>query len=180
VVALLALGWGTVYLTWRLLETGRAINPEAFYVLWLVELYNFVSLAFLAFFGWRWSEPVRPPATPGYKVDVFVATYNEPREVVEATLAGCAALRYPHETYLLDDGRRWEMAALAAQWGAHWITRPENSHAKAGNVNHALGCTSGDLIFCLDADHVCYRRDYLRTTVGMPARIFGDDFSLGE
>jgi hypothetical protein len=38
VVALLALGWGTVYLTWRLLETGRAINPEAFYVLWLVEL----------------------------------------------------------------------------------------------------------------------------------------------
>ena len=26
----------------------------------------------------------------------------------------------------------------------------------------------------------CYRRDYLRTTVGMPARIFGDDFSLGE
>jgi hypothetical protein len=26
----------------------------------------------------------------------------------------------------------------------------------------------------------CYRRDYLRTTVGMPARIFGDDFSLGD
>jgi hypothetical protein len=27
---------------------------------------------------------------------------------------------------------------------------------------------------------VCYRRDYLRTTVGAPARIFGDDFSLGD
>ena len=26
----------------------------------------------------------------------------------------------------------------------------------------------------------CYRRDYLRTTVAMPARIFGDDFSLGD
>jgi hypothetical protein len=26
----------------------------------------------------------------------------------------------------------------------------------------------------------CYRRDYLRTTVGAPARIFGDDFSLGD
>ena len=28
--------------------------------------------------------------------------------------------------------------------------------------------------------HSCYRRDYLRTTVGAPARIFGDDFSLGD
>ncbi len=27
---------------------------------------------------------------------------------------------------------------------------------------------------------ICYRRDYLRTTVAMPARIFGDDFSLGD
>jgi cellulose synthase (UDP-forming) len=153
-VAVLALGWGTVYLVWRLLETGRAVSPEAFYVLWLVELYNFISLALLAFFGWRWSEAQRRPATPGYSVDVFVATYNEPREVVEATLAGCAALRYPHETYLLDDGRRLEMAALAGEWGAHWVTRPDNSHAKAGNINHALGCTSGELIFCLDADHV--------------------------
>ena len=32
--------------------------------------------------------------------------------------------------------------------------RPDNSHAKAGNINHALERTSGELIFCLDADHV--------------------------
>jgi cellulose synthase (UDP-forming) len=153
-VAAVALGWGSVYLLWRLAETGRGIAPLAFYSLWLVELYNFTSLAFLGFYGWRWSEPHRPPATAGYRVDVFVATYNEPREVLEATLAGCAALRYPHETYLLDDGGRPELEALAAEWGAHWIARPDNSHAKAGNINHALGCTSGELIFCLDADHV--------------------------
>ena len=153
-IAVLALTWGTVYLAWRLIETGRGVSPAAFYALWLVELYNFVSLAFLAFYGWSWSEPTRPPATPGRSIDVFVATYNEPLDVVEATLAGCAALRYPHETYLLDDGNRWEMAALAEEWGAHWLTRPDNSHAKAGNINHALGCTNGELIFCLDADHV--------------------------
>ena len=77
-VAVVALVWGCAYLGWRLLETGRAANPEAFYVLWFVELYNFTSLVFLAFYGWRWSEPCRPPATPGYRVDVFVATYDEP------------------------------------------------------------------------------------------------------
>ena len=45
-----------------------------------------------------------------------------------------------------------------------------------------------DPSFCVAIDEVgtavtwdgCYRRDYLRTTVGMPARIFGDDFSLGD
>ena len=164
-VAVVALVWGCAYLGWRLLETGRAANPEAFYVLWFVELYNFTSLVFLAFYGWRWSEPRRPPATPGYRVDVFVATYDESREVVEATLAGCAALRYPHETYLLDDGRRSEMELLAGEWGAHWISRPDNSHAKAGNINHALECTSGELILCLDADHVPLP-DALDATVG--------------
>ena len=153
-IAVLALLWGVVYLIWRLVDTGRAVDPAAFYALWLVELYNFISLALLAFFGWRWSEPHRRLAKPGYRVDVLVATYNEPSEVLEATLAGCAALRYPHKTYLLDDGRRNEMDALARKWGAHWITRPDNSHAKAGNINHALGCTDGELLFCLDADHV--------------------------
>ncbi len=153
-VAAVALCWGSAYLLWRLAETGRGIAPLAFYSLWLVEVYNFASLAFLGFYGWRWSEPHRPPTTPGYGVDVFVATYNESREVVEATLAGCAELRYPHQTFLLDDGRRPEMKDLAAEWGARWIDRPDNSHAKAGNINHALGCTGGDLIFCLDADHV--------------------------
>ncbi len=78
-VAVVALVWGCAYLGWRLLETGRAANPEAFYVLWFVELYNFTSLVFLAFYGWRWSEPCRPPATPGYRVDVYVATYDETR-----------------------------------------------------------------------------------------------------
>ena len=136
-LAVVALAWGCAYLAWRLLETGRAANPEAFYVLWFVELYNFTSLVFLAFYGWRWSVPQRPAATPGYRVDVFVATYDEPREVVEPTLGGCAALRYPHETYLLDDGQRSEMEALATEWGAHWDQSTRNPTPKAGNINHA-------------------------------------------
>lgn len=132
----------------------RGANPVAFGLLWAVEVHTFISLGFLAFFGWRWSESKRPRVTPGYSVGVFVTTYNEPIDVLEATLAGCAAFTYPHATYLLDDGRRREVAELARARDMHYITRANNAHAKARNINHALGCTNGELVFCLDADHV--------------------------
>ena len=66
----------------------------------------------------------------------------------------CRALTYPHTTYLLDDGRRPEMEALAELAGARYLVRPDNSHAKAGNINAALGRTEGELVLMLDADHV--------------------------
>ncbi|MCU1426129.1 MAG: hypothetical protein JWL83_129, partial [Actinomycetia bacterium] len=165
VVAALGLLWGALWLIYRIGWSWRGANPVAFVALVLVEGYNWVSLGFLAIAGWRWENSGPPVARPGRSVDVFVCTYNEPIEVVEATLAGCAALDYAHKTYLLDDGRREEMAELAARWGAHWLTRPDNSHAKAGNINAALGATDGDLIFFLDADHVPLP-DALSTTVG--------------
>ena len=39
---------------------------------------------------------------------------------------------------LLDDGRREEFRDFAAQVGVEYITRDNNAHAKAGNINHAL------------------------------------------
>lgn len=87
-------------------------------------------------------------------VDVYICTYDEPVSVLEATLAGCALMSRPHVTYLLDDGRREEVGELAERWDVSWLTRPDNSYAKAGNINHALPLTSGDLMLVLDADHV--------------------------
>ncbi|HEU5141812.1 MAG TPA: glycosyltransferase family 2 protein, partial [Solirubrobacterales bacterium] len=66
----------------------------------------------------------------------------------------CRALTYPHTTWLLDDGRRPEMEELAKAAGARYLTRPDNSHAKAGNINAALPRTDGELVLMLDADHV--------------------------
>jgi cellulose synthase (UDP-forming) len=149
-----ALLWGAAWLTYRVGFTWHRSNPVAFVVLLLVEAYSLIALAFLAFVAWSWTPSTRPGRTLEPSVDVFVCTYNEPVDVVEATLAGCAALRYPHRTWLLDDGRRPAMQALAQRWGARWVTRPDNDHAKAGNINHALGVTAGELIFFLDADHV--------------------------
>jgi cellulose synthase (UDP-forming) len=153
-LALVALLWGAGYLAWRVGWSGESANPVAFGMLLATEVYGLYALAILAWFSWSRPEAKRPATTPGRKVDVYVCTYDEPAEVVMATLAGCRALTYPHTTYLLDDGRRPEMRELAELAGAEYLTRPDNSHAKAGNLNAALPRTGGDLVFVLDADHV--------------------------
>lgn len=152
--AVLALLWGVAYLTWRIGWSGEGASPVAFAMLLVTEVYGLWALGTLAWYSWSRSRCERPPATPGRAVDVYVCTYDEPLEVVAATLAGCRALTYPHTTYLLDDGRRPEMAELAQVAGARYLVRPDNSHAKAGNINAALPRTEGELVLMLDADHV--------------------------
>jgi cellulose synthase (UDP-forming) len=152
--ALCALIWGVGYLIWRIGWSGEGASPVAFAMLLVTEIYGLWALGTLAWYSWSRPPAVRPPATPGRKIDVYVCTYDEPFEVVAATLAGCRALTYPHTTYLLDDGRRLEMEELAKVAGAEYLTRPDNSHAKAGNINAALPRTEGELVLMLDADHV--------------------------
>jgi len=153
-LALLALLWGVGYLTWRVGWSGEGASPVLFAMLLATELYGLYALAILTWFSWSRPVVVRPAAAPGRAVDVYVCTYDEPTEVVMATLAGCRALTYPHTTWLLDDGRRPEMEAIAKLAGARYLTRADNSHAKAGNLNAALPRTEGDLVLILDADHV--------------------------
>jgi Glycosyl transferase family group 2/PilZ domain len=153
-LALGALTWGVAYLAWRIGWSGQGASPVAYAMLLVTELYGLWALGMLAWYSWTRGTFHRPPATPGRRVDVYVCTYDEPVEVVAATLAGCRALTYPHTTWLLDDGRRAEMAELAELAGARYLTRADNSHAKAGNLNAALPRTGGELVFVLDADHV--------------------------
>lgn len=154
VFAVCALLWGVGYLTWRIGWSGEGANPVVFAMLLVTEVYGLWALGTLAWYSWSRPPAVRPATTPGRKVDVYVCTYDEASEVVAATLAGCRALTYPHTTYLLDDGRRPEMEELARVAGARYLTRPDNSHAKAGNINAALPRTEGELVLMLDADHV--------------------------
>lgn len=99
-------------------------------------------------------------------VDIFVPTYSESVEMLQRTIIACQAIDYPNKhVYLLDDQRRSAMRKLAETLGCEYFDRPDNQHAKAGNLNHALRHTSGDLILCFDADFIpC--RDFLERTVG--------------
>lgn len=99
-------------------------------------------------------------------VDILIPTYNEPDFILRRTIIGCQAIDYePKQVYLLDDTRRPEIRALAAELGCEYVTRPDNQHAKAGNLNHALPLTQGDLIAVFDADFVP-TRNFLARTVG--------------
>jgi cellulose synthase (UDP-forming) len=99
-------------------------------------------------------------------VDILIPTYNEPAPILRRTIIGCQALDYPDKTiYLLDDTRRPEMRQLANELGCQYITRPDNRYAKAGNLNHAIGQTHGELIVVFDADFVP-TTNFLTRTVG--------------
>jgi cellulose synthase (UDP-forming) len=99
-------------------------------------------------------------------VDVMIPTYNEPEFILRRTIIGCQALDYsPKTIYLLDDTRRPEIKALAAELGCEYLTRPDNHHAKAGNLNHAITQTQGELLVIFDADFIP-TTNFLARTVG--------------
>jgi cellulose synthase (UDP-forming) len=108
----------------------------------------------------------RMPTAGLPSVDVLIPTYDEGRDVLERTIVAAMALDYRNVTvWVLDDKRRPWVAALAAAKGARYLTRPDNAHAKAGNINAALAKTGGELIVVLDADFAV-RRNFLWRTVG--------------
>lgn len=89
-----------------------------------------------------------------YKVDVFLPTYNEPHQLVEKSLKAIQNIRYPHKTYLIDDGSNPAFQNLASQYGANYVTREDNYHNKAGNINNALNVSDGEIIAIFDMDHL--------------------------
>jgi cellulose synthase (UDP-forming) len=97
------------------------------------------------------------------RVDIYIATYNEEAAVLERSLAGAITTAYPAaRIFVLDDGRRPWLAAMTAHYGVDYLTRPDNDHAKAGNLNHAFRRRRAeedapDFVAVLDADFVPHR-----------------------
>jgi cellulose synthase (UDP-forming) len=99
-------------------------------------------------------------------IDILIPTYDEPAFILQRTIIGIQALDYPHcRVHLLDDTQRREIQILARTLGCEYIARPDRRHAKAGNLNHAIGQTQAELIVCFDADFIP-TRNFLQRTVG--------------
>ncbi len=102
------------------------------------------------------------------EVDIFIATYNEPAELLEKTVNGCKHLKYPDTSkvhiWLCDDNRRPAIRELAEKMGVGYFDRPDNKGAKAGNLNNALKQTSAPYVVTLDADMIV-RSEFLLKTI---------------
>jgi cellulose synthase (UDP-forming) len=158
---LLSMAASVRYICWRALHTLNLENPlDGLFslVLFFSELYVvFILVAnyFQVLSLDRNSDSVSANPDFAPSVDIFIPTYNESTDILRRTVCGALHINYQNKTvYILDDGRREEMRKLANELGCQYIVRPDNKHAKAGNINYALTQTSGDLIVVFDADHV--------------------------
>jgi cellulose synthase (UDP-forming) len=154
VLAVITLCYWTYYIVWR---WGWTLNPRALWFsvpLALAETYGLLTGLVMVLSVWRIRHRTPLPAPAGKTVDVFITCYDEPLEVIRRTAIGARAIRYPHLTWILDDGQRDEVKSLAEELEVNYLRRPDNTHAKAGNLNFALAHTRGEFILQLDADHV--------------------------
>jgi cellulose synthase (UDP-forming) len=180
------------YIYWRGTETltyPGALDFVAMTILFLAEVYGII-IHFLGMMlnAWPLKQPaIDPPEDRSTwpTVDVLVPTYNESDEIIRVTVIAALQIDYPRDklrVHICDDGgtfakrkhpesgmaaweRHYRLRRMAEELGANYITRPLNLQAKAGNVNHALTHTDGELVLVLDCDHVP-TRDILRRTIG--------------
>lgn len=184
------------YLVWRgteslPLELGW-LAAACGMVLFLTECYCFIhqSLSHLTEMRKTNRVPLPLPADRDHwpTVDVFIPTYDEDPNIVRTTVIAATQMDYPADklrVYVLDDGgtramrehadaqhaarlaaRADKVKAIATRYGATYLTRVDNAHAKAGNLNHALRHSSGEFIAVLDCDHVP-TRDFVTRTLGV-------------
>jgi len=142
------------YFWWRFFHT---MNPAArifFYTFLAVEVLSFIESALFYFVTWKPTSYARPEPIQGCAVDVLIPTYNESTELLRETVLCAVNMRYPHKTWVLDDGNRPEVRQLAEEFNCGYIAREKRDHAKAGNLNNALKQINGEFIVTLDADHV--------------------------
>lgn len=156
-LALTALGAGAVYLLWRWTCTLAWDTLWLGLPLVLAETWALGMVSLFVFEAWRRTEHTAPPYRPGIRTAILVPTYDESEDVLRPTVLGALAVRATPtpEVWVLDDGGRPWVRDLCAELGARYVSRPApRAHAKAGNLNHALGLVDADLLLVVDADHV--------------------------
>ncbi|HEY0664587.1 MAG TPA: UDP-forming cellulose synthase catalytic subunit [Gallionella sp.] len=180
------------YIQWRTFETLLYSGPGDFIgmtLLYLAEVYGLIIYLLGMFVNiWPLDSRIIPLPAETEKlptVDIFIPTYNESDDIVRITATAATQIDYPKEKlriYILDDGgtqakrshpesgmaaweRHYRLRAMATELGIGYFTRETNQQAKAGNINHALQYSDGDVVLILDCDHVP-TRDILQNTIG--------------
>ncbi|APZ52363.1 glycosyltransferase [Salipiger abyssi] len=186
VALLVALGAITLrYLYWRVTETlpgpesstGETVFAWTLFVIEMMVLFD-TTILFSTLVRRRDNSPAADEGEARLRasdpaelptVDVFIATYNEGLDVLEKTIIGALAIDWPADKLrvcVLDDGKRDWLREFCERKGADYFTRPDNAHAKAGNINAAIARTDGEFFMVLDADFIP-QRHFLYRAIGL-------------
>lgn len=182
----LFLAWLSIVTTLRYLyyRTNYTLNLETWtngifsLLLFAAELYAIATLL-LSYFQTLKLKDRQPvdiseiPQEQWFNVDIYIPTYNEDVDIVRKTALAALAIDYPDtkkQVYVLDDGRKYperrvQLQNMCIELGCTLLTRDNNDHAKAGNINTAMRRTHGDLVLILDCDHIPTKQ-FLKHTVG--------------
>lgn len=183
-VALLGIVLAGRYLWWRWtmsLPDPASQNPVQRAWTWLfLATETMACITAMSMLGWmsrsrnRSAEADRAANSPlqSAPVDVLIATYNEPYDILERTIVAATRLAHPDlRVWVLDDGARPWVKQLAVELGALYIGRMDNRAAKAGNLNNGLAhaLSTGrqpEFLVLLDADFTV-NRSFLQRTLGL-------------
>lgn len=164
------------YIWWRYTSTLNWDEPLALILgllLLFAETFAWVVLI-LGYFQNIWPFNRKPASLPADttlwpKIDLMIPTYNEDLDVVKATVYASLGVDWPKDKlniYILDDGKRDSFKTFAKEAGVHYIRRPLNNHAKAGNINYALERSCGEYVAIFDCDHIPTRA-FFQLTMGL-------------
>lgn len=156
--------------------------PLLFIPITLALLYEFTLLpSIFLYFVLKAKYPTKRIAEKGKKVAVIslCVPSKESLDIVEKQLIAMSAIKYPHDSWILDEGNSAHIKVLARKHGVKYFSRkgikkfnqlspPFQKKTKAGNVNAWLEHVNGykyDFFVQLDIDHIP-KPNYLNKTLG--------------
>jgi len=144
----------TLHFLWWFADTDHIGYAPLFWALTVSLVFKMLRMLHEWYHYVHVSEPVLPAANRSYKVDILTtACPGEPLDMILGTLRAMQAIRYPHTSYLCDEGNDPVLRAECARLGVVHVTRDNKVNAKAGNINNALQQATGELCVVLDPDH---------------------------
>ncbi len=141
------------YISWWL--EGERLSNILLLILLAGSSFFCIIRGLLGFYVYLHCKFPKSSAVPeGLSIDVLVPAYNEPESLVRRTLTAAKRMHCLHRTVLLDDSGRRELEELARELDVVYLKRGTNWQNKAGNINHALQHTTGEIIVIFDVDHM--------------------------
>ncbi len=135
-------------------EDSKIFNPLYIVLFVTALLYTVTQIYSVWYIILHAKYPREKSGEKDFTIDVFIPAYNEPLWMVERAIKAAVEIRYPHKTFLLDDGNNDVYKTLAGKYNVGYFYRESNENNKAGNINNAIAKTSGELIAIFDIDHI--------------------------